>query len=345
MEQYVAIDNVCAWPNLKRLPSGEILATIFNQPCHGWWEGDVECWSGGEDGRMWTQCGTVAAHEPGTNRMNVAVGLARNGDLVALVSGWSNKHAPGIKPTKGHAEGSDVLEPWVCRSSDAGRTWQYTLNVTLPEGMDKIIPFGDIVKCPDGGLAAGVYGWPKDDRSARRAFFLRSDDDGLTWGDGTLITSDHYGEPAVFHVEGQRFIVGLRSRTERHVALAGSEDGGKTWEIEQVVTGCNEHPANLLKLSDGRILLCYSMRHRGFYGIGARVSEDGGRRWSFPMVLVSLEDTCDGGYPSTVELDDGMLVTAYYANATRTHNRYHMGVLRWRIEEQMALNSWPDEWR
>jgi Na+/melibiose symporter-like transporter len=37
----IAIDNVCAWPNLTKLPDGAIIATIFNQPCHGLWEGDV----------------------------------------------------------------------------------------------------------------------------------------------------------------------------------------------------------------------------------------------------------------------------------------------------------------
>ena len=42
-ERYVAIDDVCAWPNLTKMPDGTIVATIFNRPCHGKWEGDVEC--------------------------------------------------------------------------------------------------------------------------------------------------------------------------------------------------------------------------------------------------------------------------------------------------------------
>ena len=40
----------------------------------------------------------------------------------------------------------------------------------------------------------------------------------------------------------------------------------------------------------------------------------------------------DGGYPSTVELPDGTLVTAYYSNGIAQHRRYHMGVLRWRLK-------------
>lgn len=43
-ERYVAIDNIGAWPNLTLMPDGEIAAVVFNQPCHGTWEGESECW-------------------------------------------------------------------------------------------------------------------------------------------------------------------------------------------------------------------------------------------------------------------------------------------------------------
>ena len=54
-EHYIAIDNVCAWPNLTRTPDGTIVATIFNQPCHGKWEGDVECWASEDGGEHWSE--------------------------------------------------------------------------------------------------------------------------------------------------------------------------------------------------------------------------------------------------------------------------------------------------
>ena len=31
MERYIAIDNVCAWPNLTKMPDGAIIATISTQ--------------------------------------------------------------------------------------------------------------------------------------------------------------------------------------------------------------------------------------------------------------------------------------------------------------------------
>ena len=46
-----AIQGVCAWPNLQLLGGGTILALIFNQPCHGLWEGDLDCWASEDGGR------------------------------------------------------------------------------------------------------------------------------------------------------------------------------------------------------------------------------------------------------------------------------------------------------
>ncbi len=68
MERYIAIDNVCAWPNLTRLADDTLIALIYNQPCHGTWEGDVECWASVDGGCRWVRRGTVTAHEPATGR-------------------------------------------------------------------------------------------------------------------------------------------------------------------------------------------------------------------------------------------------------------------------------------
>ena len=46
----------------------------------------------------------------------------------------------------------------------------------------------------------------------------------------------------------------------------------------------------------------------------------------------------DGGYPSTVVLEDGLLVTAYYSRGMPSHNRYHVGVVRWRLPAEPATS-------
>ena len=325
MERYIAIDNVCAWPNLTRMPDGRIIATIFNQPCHGRWEGDVECWES-EDGRFWQRCGVPAPHEPETNRMNVGAGLARNGDLLVIASGWGGENLRGC-----------CLPCWVCRSADGARTWERAGTFPPPEGFENIIPFGKIILLPDGALGAAGYAIRLDDGEKKReCCFLRSEDDGRTWGQHATIM-DNRAEPDILCVDEGRLIAATRGAGAGLIQSV-SEDNGRAWREDQPLTGSTEYPGHLLKLKDGRLVLTYGIRHAGMYGVGARLSDNGGRTWYRPILIVNLEDAVDGGYPSSVELDDGRILTAYYAGNVPQHQRYHMGVVLWDIEEMNRRN-------
>ena len=41
MERFIAIDDVCAWPNLTVLPDGTLAVAIYKQSVHGKWQGDA----------------------------------------------------------------------------------------------------------------------------------------------------------------------------------------------------------------------------------------------------------------------------------------------------------------
>lgn len=346
-ERYIAVDNVCAWPNLTKMPDGTIVATIFNQPCHGQWEGDVECWASESGGRFWHLRGTPAPHEPGTNRMNVAAGLAANGDLVVLASGWSNR------PPVGHVAGFERLArrlpPWVCRSADGGRTWSVNrapCAVRLPEGMDSedgdsllFKPFGDIVQLP-GALAASFY------HDGGTVWVVFSDDDGRTWTRSAVISDQHRGETALLRFLSGRFLA--VARTEGEVGgftpdvglqLFTSENEGRTWDERGVLTGPSQHPGHLCALPDGRLLLTFGMRD--IAGIGVRLSTDEGRTWGEPRILVQLEPA-DLGYPATVPGDGDTLVTAWYCSGIAAHQRYHMGVVLWNPDKDPTANELSD---
>jgi hypothetical protein len=337
MERYIAVDSVCAWPNLTLLPGGEIVATIFNQPCHGLWTGDVECWVSADEGRAWSRRGVPAPHDPSTNRMNVAAGLARNGDLLVLASGWSNR------PEKGQAqrsfEDSAVLPCRICRSKDGGRTWTQAETVAIPPDTGPLIPFGKIICLPDGSLGVSMYSERKvNGMRLSESWFCRSLDDGQSWGLSVLIGSG-LNETDLLCPDGARLLAAARTRREGRLDLRVSEDLGRTWTLQEPLTAAGEHPAHPLQLRDGSTLLTYGIRHRGFFGIGARLSEDAGRSWYTPWALVTLDDAYDGGYPASVEASDSTLVTAYYASGVGAHARYHMGVARWTIKELAARNQ------
>lgn len=331
MERYVAIDNVCAWPNLTRLPDGTLVAVIFDQPTHGGWEGDVVAWASEDDGRTWHFRGVAAPHEPGTNRMNVAAGLAHDGSLLVLASGWSRRGPVG-EASSPHT--GEVLDPWICRSTDGGRTWARVGTLRGPADgpppgtVEHLIPFGDIVPLPGGDLGVCLYGLvPGGDN---RALFYASGDVGLTWLPRGVIRAGNANETAPLVLPGGRLLAAARTLGDQHLDLLASDDDGATWAECGALTLGAQHPGHLLRLDDGRVLLTYGIRNRGLYGVGARLSEDDGLTWGAPRVLAALEGSTDGGYPSTVQVEGGTLVTAYYSNGIPWHQRYHMGVVRWR---------------
>lgn len=330
MERYVAVDNVCAWPNLTMLPDGAMAATIFNQPTHGGWEGDVECWASEDEGRLWTLRGIAALHEPETNRMNVAAGLARDGALIVIASGWSRRLPPGeySSPHEG-----DVLAPWVCRSVDGGRTWTRSDATPSPpaETNREVIPFGDIVVLADGTLGVSFYGGGTPGGDS--AYFYTSADDGRTWSLRSTICAGRANETTPVVLPGGRVLVAARTPGSACLNLFESDDHGNTWRDLGPVTLPRQHPGHLLLLADGRLLLTFGIRNPGYYGVGVRVSSDLGQTWGTPRFLVDFELATDGGYPATLQAGDGTLVTAYYCNGVPAHQRYHLGVVRWRLDE------------
>src|SRR5690606_2302310 len=118
------IDNVCGWPLLVLLPSGEIGAFIWPMPSHGYSEGAVEFWKSADGGRTWRKAGVPVPHAPTENRMNHAGGLNHAGELVALVGGW-NKRQPAqgrssadLQATAVPFDQSSTVPPVPARSRD-----------------------------------------------------------------------------------------------------------------------------------------------------------------------------------------------------------------------------------
>lgn len=326
--RYIAIDNVCAWPQLTVLRDGTIAAVIFNRPSHGQMEGDAECWTSA-NGEFWAKAGAVTQHEPNTVRMNVASGLAKNGDLLVLCSGWTNVKQP--ERPKQPVFRDAIISTWVCRSRDGGRTWTHQKQFPTPQkGWTEFIPFGPIVVGEDGALHTSCYGGELADPTksfkikSMRAWHFRSDDDGKTWRPTSVIGEKH-NETALLHLGGKRWMAAARIDA---VELFRSEDDGATWQGPQRVTARNEINAHLARLKDGRLLLTYGNRVKGQFGVLAKLSGDEGKTWGEPIRLAnSLEGDC--GYPSSVQRPDGNIVTAYYAKRAENHERYHMGVAIW----------------
>lgn len=99
--------------------------------------------------------------------------------------------------------------------------------------------------------------------------------------------------------------------------LSESRDGGQSWSEPRRLLQPGQWPFDAARLSSGRLLLVFGER-RGPYGVRALVSDDGGKTWDDKRQhLLALDcQNSDCGYPSTVQLDDGTVVTIYYAVGT-----------------------------
>ena len=93
------------------------------------------------------------------------------------------------------------------------------------------------------------------------------------------------------------------------VWLSRSTDRGFTWS-EPYRLPCDGTPPHLLMHSSGRIVCVYGYRHEP-YGQRALVSRDG-VNWGEELILRDDGPDGDLGYPASVELGDGSILTIYY---------------------------------
>jgi sialidase-1 len=207
------------------------------------------------------------------------------------------------------AERQAELGEWLIRSTDGGKTW----STRLPTVVNS--PHGPI-QLKDGRLLyAGKQLWTAD----KKIGVCESKDDGLSWqwlGDiptrsGDTATNQYHELHAVEADDGT-LIAQIRNHApaDKYWTMqTESKDGGKTWSEPHPV--CFGNPSHLLKLRDGRLLMTYGHR-RAPFGNQARVSIDHGKTWSESMIISGDGIGGDLGYPSTVELGDGSLLTVWY---------------------------------
>ena len=202
-----------------------------------------------------------------------------------------------------------TLDVWMKRSTDDGVTFsgRYSPLVNSPHGP---------IQLADGRLLyAGKELW----KGEHRIGVTESHDAGVSWQwlaefptrDGDK--KDDYHELHAVETTDGRLITHIRNhnaKNARETLQSESDDGGKTWTTPHSI-GVWGLPSHLLRLRDGRLLMSYGHRRLPF-GNQARLSEDGGKSWSEPITISDDGKGGDLGYPSTVELDDGSLVTVWY---------------------------------
>jgi hypothetical protein len=210
----------------------------------------------------------------------------------------------------------------VLRSGDGGVTWGDTVHVypamvrtAQGRAFRWLATRGAVVERTGGELLMPVYGMVHGDRR-HTSHVLRSTDGGRSWRYLAQIARDrdqswHYNETSLL-ASGQRLVAVFRSE-DGYLRESTSSDGGRTWSSPRK-SGVWGVPPHLLRLDDGRVLLTRGYR-RDRMGVRYALSTDDGHSWNPEVEGVLADDsvTEDCGYPSTVQLEDGSLLTVYYA--------------------------------
>ena len=222
---------------------------------------------------------------------------------------------------------------WMVRSDDGGKSW------SEPYPIPAMSPHGPICTSEGRLLLAGK----RDDYIG----LWGSMDDGRSWSLISKIPPMHGQRSSLYHelhvVEAAdgTIIVQIRNhnKTFHYETLqTESKDGGKSW-TEPHSIGVWGYPSHLLCLSNGDLLMTYGYRGgtgkpSDSYRVEARLSNDNGKSWSAPITIADNLYTWDFGYPSTVELGNGKLLTIWYEVQSDSPN----AVLRqaiWKITGNM----------
>ena len=276
----------------------------------------------------------------GTIIMTTFTSLAYEQSLKAAIAN-QNAGQPNFSDTKlknwlavhtriSSEERNNALGNWAVRSTDNGVNWSQRIDTIVNS------PHGPTVLDDGRLLYVGKTLWGKPERCG----VAESTDDGKTWQwvaelptrDGDSV--EQYHEWHAVQTSSGKIVAQVRNHNpanNNETLQCESDDGGKTWTKPHPI-GVWGHPSHMTRLQDGRILMSYGHR-RAPLGNQVRMSADEGQTWSEPIIVSGDGISGDLGYPSTVQLQDGTLVTLWYEKM-QDYPKCVLRIAKWKLLDE-----------
>lgn len=324
---YERYDAYSAWPDMVRAANGDIVILFTRTEEHLGPDGEILLVRSTDNGETWLPPAVaydspLDDRESGITQLNDGrllvhlrsvqwtpenyLSLPQNAYETAQIGRWIRHTQQPDYQAAAHLNRS-----WHAISDDSGFTWSEVV-----PGRDSI--HGGI-QLSDGSLLVASYRDEYDHIGVYKA--------DTEWGEGRKIATVHgpdpdsirFGEPHILQMQSGRILMMIRATSvpyddgspRSYLWGSYSDDDGATW-AEPYQTELWGFPPHLLELSDGRILCSYGHR-RSPFGQRVCISEDG-ITWEKANELIIRDDAPnkDLGYPASIELEPGKILTIYY---------------------------------
>ncbi|MCB9206374.1 MAG: exo-alpha-sialidase [Ignavibacteriales bacterium] len=308
------------WPTIAKTESGKLLSVFSgNREAHVCPFGITQIIESADNGQTWSNPFTInntplddrdagiLETKKGTWLVNWFTSMAFDRDrYYEKYPDWKN-----IREKLNEERIDYWLGNWTRRSIDKGKTWLEPVKqlVSSPHGP---------IELNDGRL---LYVGTAEIENEKILGVEVSKNDGKNWELFSQIeiaendTMKYYHEPHAVELRNGKIVAMFRyqpkDRRDSFLRQSESYDGGKTW-TKTYKTKIWGYPPHLIELDNGWLLVVYGVRKYPF-GEKACISKDDGETWDIENeIFLSKSDNSDLGYPASVQLDDGSIITIFY---------------------------------
>jgi hypothetical protein len=324
---YEKRDAYCVWPAIARAANGDIVVMFTRTEEHLGPNGEILLSRSTDNGQTWLPPAIV--YDTPLDDRESGITLLNDGNLLAHYRSvlWTPENYINLPD---NAYETSLLGKWIyyvqqpeykaaapfngswhAVSEDAGLTWSAAVpgkdsihgGLQLADGSCLVAAYRD-----DGGHI-GVYAADAplgEYEKVATVTFPRRD-------------TIRFGEPHILQMTSGRILMMIRATAipyddeSPRCYLWGtySDDNGRTW-ADPYETPLWGFPPHLTQLADGRILCTYGYR-RPPYGQRAAISNDG-VTWLKANEFILRDDAPnkDLGYPVSIELEPGRILSVYY---------------------------------